>query len=346
MNNVSLFAGVDYHQNEIQLCLLDAAGKVRSNRSLPNDLAAVVSELAGKGVAAVAIEACCGAASFGEALASRGDWRVELAHPGYVNRLKQSPDKTDFSDARLLADLTRVGYLPRVWLAPQEVRDLRQLVNHRVRLVERRRAAKLQIGALLREARVKIDGHSRWSKAWVLSLKDNERLSSQVRWVMNDLLEELDHIKKLILNVETRLREATENDKVIEKLRTIEGVGEVTAWMLRAWVGRFDRFKTGKQLSRYCGLSPRNASSGQKQADAGLIQQANKALRAVLIQGAHRLMRTDDRWGGLAESMLRKNKPKPLVTAAIANRWVRSMHHRMVKEPIPAGQPLGTTKNC
>ena len=77
-------------------------------------------------VQAVAIEACCGAADFGEELLSHvraaggvGGFRVELAHPGYVARLKQSPDKTDFSDARLLADLSRVGYLPRVWLAPQ-----------------------------------------------------------------------------------------------------------------------------------------------------------------------------------------------------------------------------------
>ena len=101
------------------------------------------------------------------------------------------------------------------------------------------------------------------------------------------------------------------------------------AWMLAAAIGRFDRFKNGKQLSRYCGLSPRNASSGTRTADAGLIDAANKSLRAVLIQAAHRLMRTDDRWGRLAESMLRRGKPKPVVTAAVANRWVRSIHHRM-----------------
>ena len=32
--------------------------------------------------------------------------------------MKKSPDKTNFSDAKLLADLVRVGYLPKVWLAP------------------------------------------------------------------------------------------------------------------------------------------------------------------------------------------------------------------------------------
>jgi transposase len=334
MSNVSLFAGLDYHQDTVQLCLLDAAGKVRLNRSLPSDPAAVAAQLKREpAVAAVAIEACCGSAAFGEALASAGGWRVELAHPGYVNRLKQSPDKTDYSDARLLADLTRVGYLPRVWLAPPEVRDLRQLVNHRTRLVGRRRATKLQVGALLREQRVKVPGLARWGKPWVASLRDNAGLSPQARWVMNDLLDELEHVKAQVRKVEDRLREATADDPVVARLRRIEGAGEVTAWMLRAGVGRFDRFKNGKQLSRYCGLSPRNASSGARQADAGLVDAANKALRAVLIQAAHRLIRTDERWGKLAEKMLRRGKPKPLVAAAIANRWVRSVHHRMTRAP-------------
>ena len=54
-------------------------------------------------------------------------------------RLKQSPDKTDFSDAQLLADLERVGYLPRVWHAPERIRELRRLVRYRQQLVAQRR---------------------------------------------------------------------------------------------------------------------------------------------------------------------------------------------------------------
>ncbi len=54
----------------------------------------------------------------------------------------------------MLADLTRVGYLPKVWLASAYERDLRQLVNHRQSLVDYRRASvKLRIGAVLREHR-------------------------------------------------------------------------------------------------------------------------------------------------------------------------------------------------
>ena len=340
MSNLPLFVGVDYHQDQLQVCVVDSRAVVRQNRAFINDAREVAKMLADLGeVKAVAIEACCGAAHFGEALLSHappGGFRVELAHPGYVARLKQSPDKTDFGDARLLADLLRVGYLPGVWLAPAPVRELRQLVNHRQRLVDQRRAMKLQVGAILREQRIKLQG-SRWSKQWSSGAKDHPALSNEARWIVNELLEELRHVTGRIRQVEKRLREATADNPLVKKLRsTIEGVGEVTAWMLAAWIADFGRFKNGKQLSRYCGLSPRNASSGKVQADAGLINAANKQLRAVLIQAAHRLMRTNQRWKSLADRLLKKGKAKCVVTAAIANRWVRSMHHRMRAADRPA----------
>ena len=47
-----------------------------------------------------------------------------------------------------------------------------------------------------------------------------------------------------------------------------------------------DRFRNGKQLARYCGLTPCNRSSGDREADAGLVRQANPELRRVLIEAA------------------------------------------------------------
>lgn len=107
------------------------------------------------------------------------------------------------------------------------------------------------------------------------------------------------------------------------------GVGEVTAWVLRAFIGRFDRFNSGKQLSRYCGLSPRNCSSGSRQSEGGLIKASNCILRATLIQAAHRLVRTVPRWSTLADAMRRRGKPTCVIVAAVANRWMRGMYHAM-----------------
>src|SRR5690606_20883241 len=109
---------------------------------------------------------------------------------------------------------------------------------------------------------------------------------------------------------------------------------------LRAEVGRFDRFDYGKQLSRFCGVTPRNASSGARQADAGLIRAGNPALRHVLIELAHRLIRMrDQRWAKLAADLLQRGKPKNVVVAAVANRWVRWLHHELRRENLaPAPQ--------
>ena len=63
--------------------------------------------------------------------------------------------------------------------------------------------------------------------------------------------------------------------------------------------GRFDRFGNGKRLARYCGLSPRNQSSGELQSQGGLIDEADRYLRSTLIELAWRLLRLSPRWQAL-----------------------------------------------
>lgn len=79
----------------------------------------------------VAIEACSGAAHLADELIVHAGWPVRFTHPGYVARLKQSRDKTDGSDARLLADLDRVGSLPPGSVRQVSSEELKQ-VNSRI----------------------------------------------------------------------------------------------------------------------------------------------------------------------------------------------------------------------
>ena len=105
---------------------------------------------------------------------------------------------------------------------------------------------------------------------------------------------------------------------------------------MRAEIGRFDRFQTGKQLSRFCGLTPRNCSSGNKQAVAGLSQAGNPQLRAVIIEAVHRIIHLDLRWMKLAQQLKARGKPTSLVVAAVANRYMRWLHHTMQPETLAA----------
>jgi transposase len=331
MSKVTVYVGLDYHKDSIQVCVMDQAGNVLANRACANDAKALVLLVAffGDHVRG-AIEACTGAADLADELVNRHDWDLDLAHPGYVNRMKQSPDKSDYSDAKMLADLVRVGYLPCVWLAPHDVRQLRTTVRYRQQLVNQRRATKLRVTALLREARLaEPKGLRRWGPRWLAWLAVAEGLGSEARFVIDCHLAELRGLDEQIVRVELRLATVTAADPVVTQLLALRGVGMVTAWALRAEIGRFDRFRTGKQLARYCGLSPRNASSGQRQADAGLIKAGSELLRATIIEAAHRLIRYDARWGTLAASLRAAGKPACVAAAAIANRWVRWLFHQV-----------------
>jgi len=331
MSKVTVFVGLDYHKDSVQVCIMDQAGQVLANRKCPNDAAelALLVAFFGDHVRG-AIEACGGAADLADELIGRHGWDLSLAHPGYVARMKQSPDKSDYSDAKMLADLVRVGYLPRVWLAPEDVRQLRTTVRYRQQLVNQRRAVKLRVAALLREARsVEPKGSRRWGPTWLAWLKAVEGLGAEARFVLDCHLAELRRLDEQITMVEVRLAKVTAEDPVIAQLVAMRGVGMVTAWALRAEIGRFDRFRTGKQLARYCGLTPRNASSGQRQADAGLIKAGSELLRATLIEAAHRLIRFDPRWAQLGAKLRAAGKPGSVVAAAVANRWVRWLFHQV-----------------
>lgn len=331
MDTVAVFVGLDYHDEAVQVCVLDGQGQCLANHACVNDWQAIASFVGRHGVCVqAAVESCCGAANLAEELVSRAGWSVDLAHPGFVARMKQNPDKTDFQDAHLVADLERVGYLPRVWLAPEPVRELRQLVRYRQQLAQRRRNTKLRIRAVLREQRcVGPAGIRPWTRAWCQWLEATASLSEQGRWVVQQHLRDLSRLAEDLREVEARLTEVTAHDPEVARLLQRPGIGPVTAWTLRAEIGRFDRFRSGKQLARFCGLSPKNASSGQRQADAGLIRAANPQLRAVLIEAAHRLGRLDPQWRALAQRLRSAGKPGSVVAAAVANRWVRWLFHQM-----------------
>lgn len=336
VNSARWFVGLDYHQDFVQVCVLDASGKIVRNSQVPNDWRKIAAAVPAGAVVQASLEACCGAADLADELVERAGWSVSLAHPGFVNRMKQNPDKTDYSDARLLADLLRVGYLPKVWLAPAELRELRRLVRYRQQKVNERRDVKLRIRAILRDHRIKdLDGNP-WTKKWLAALAALQQIGPDTEWILQRHLASLERLNREVRQVERRLEERVAGDALVRKLREQKGIGLVTAATMRAEIGRFDRFQTGKQLARFCGLTPRNCSSGNKQADGGVILAGNPQLRAVIVEAVHRIMHCDERWMRLAQRLKQRGKHICVVVAAVANRYVRWLHHTLQPEVLAA----------
>ena len=321
--------GIDYHKDMLQVCVLNEDGTVGANRRSANDIEAVVQLIGRERVAVtVAAEACDGSAAFLDALHQRTGWKVKLCHPGYAQRMRNNRDKSDRSDSELVADLTRIGYLPEVWLAPQELRDLRSLVRYRWTQMKQARATKLRIRALLRNNRIWVpEGVSLWTIAGKQWLESALGLPEHSAWILRRYVSELSRLHQEVRGTTRRLFTYVKQDEFCKKLLEQRGIGIITAAVMRAEIGTFSRFKNGKQLAKFCGVSPCNRSTGGTTADCGIIRAGNTVLKNCITQGVWTLIRHDEGWKALAQSLLARGKPKGLVASAIANRWVRKLFH-------------------
>lgn len=331
MQTTLVYIGLDYHNRSVQVCVLDQQGGVLANRRCGNS----VAEIAGlvgpdRVVGRVAIESCCGAADLADALHREAGWPVTLAHPGYAHRMKHNPDKSDLADARMLAELCRAGFVPPVWLAPTWIRELRLLIRLRSDLVGRIRSIKTRMLGVLRAQRITEPAKpGRWTKGWLTWLEGAIGLSETGVFVIQTHRAEWKSLLERVADVEERLDRLLHDDAVVLRLLEEPGVGKVTAWTMRALIGEFSRFRCGKQLSRFCAVTPRNCSSGERIADSGLIKAGDPALKSVLIEAAHRLRRYVPRWQKLSEGMAKRGKPTSVIVAAVANRWVRWLYYQI-----------------
>src|SRR5947209_11678788 len=124
-------------------------GEVVGEVRIDNDPDRLLREVGKAGPGAhVALEATYGWYWAVDALQDNG-FVVHLAHPKGLTSFAGRRVKTDWADARELADLLRMGRFPHAYIAPVPLRELRELVRHRDRLVRVRSARKASLHAVL-----------------------------------------------------------------------------------------------------------------------------------------------------------------------------------------------------
>jgi transposase len=158
------FVGVDLHLHRSVICRIDEQGRQLDCVQIDNDPKALVAEVvrAGRG-APVAVEATYGWYWAVEALQA-AKFEVHLAHPyGMEAMRKRKRVKTDARDADELANLLRLGSLPEGYIAPAELRELRELVRHRRQLTKTATSVKAQIWVLLAKHGIRLPAAA-WSR--------------------------------------------------------------------------------------------------------------------------------------------------------------------------------------
>ena len=128
---MTAYVGIDLHRRRSLAVCMDEAGERlwwKRFENSPQMLAEMVSE-AGPDPEVV-MEATWGWYWAADVLADMGA-RVHLAHPLGIKGFENRRVKNDLQDAAMLANLLRLGSLPESWIAPDPVRQLRELVRYR-----------------------------------------------------------------------------------------------------------------------------------------------------------------------------------------------------------------------
>jgi transposase len=148
MSNPTRWVGIDLHRRRSQIAIIDEHGELTLQKRVPTGRETITELLGDPGSTHVALEATYGWEWLAELLEEAG-YDLHLAHPLRTRAIASARVKTDAIDAKTLAHLLRTGFLPEAYIAPRELRDLRELLRHRATLTRMRSAVKNRVHAIL-----------------------------------------------------------------------------------------------------------------------------------------------------------------------------------------------------
>jgi transposase len=283
---VRQYVGIDFHRRRSVIVRLDGDGERLGLHRIANnavELAAVIGECGER--PEVVIEATYGWYWAVQLLQDLGA-TVHLANPKALNWSDRRV-KNDVNDATDLAQMLRMHHLPEAWIAPPALRELRELVRYRAKLVQLRTGLKAQVhavmakeGVLPKHTDMFCDGGNRQLDAMELAAPFAHRVAS-----LRQLIAVYDREVKVL---ERDIHQHLKHDAGYKAIQAINGIGRISAAILVAEIGDISRFPTPAQLCCWCGLTPKHHESDTKTRRGRISKQGSRLVRATLIEGISR----------------------------------------------------------
>ena len=199
--------------------------------------------------------------------------------------------KTDARDALHILELLLQKRFPRIWIPSPENRDVRQLVVHRVKLVQWRTRVMNQLHAMAMG-----QGLRRKKRLWSTVGRQELEALRLGPWASRrraELLQLLGQLDGSIKELERAVAKEAARNAAAALLMSHPGVGPVTSLAFVLTMGPSSRFQRGKQVGSYLGLNPRERSSGGRQRLGAISKQGNSMMRWLLVEAGQTAARQD-----------------------------------------------------
>jgi transposase len=275
--------GMDLHRRRSVLVRMTEDGRRLGTARITNSAAELRREIARAGrQPRVVLEATYGWYWAADVLAAAGA-EVHLAHPLGVKAFTYRRVKNDEKDAADLADLLRMGRLPEAWIAPAEIRELRELTRYRIKLVQRRSSCKDQVHAVLAKLGIPVtcsDLFGVWGTTWL----DGLALPQPYAGKTASLRTLIAGLNTEITLLDTVIADLLEHHDGYHALQALPGIGPVLAAVIVAEIGDIRRFSCPAKLCSWAGLTPRHRESDLKVARGHITKQGSPILRWAVVE--------------------------------------------------------------
>lgn len=315
--------GLDVHQGTVVACVLTTGSKgkvekeIRTFPTFTRDLLKLRDWLQERGVTHVGMEST---GVYWKPVYAVLEGEFELI-VGNAQHIKNVPGrKTDVKDSEWIARLVRSGLIRPSFVPPKPLRELRELLRYRRKLVESRTAERNRLLKLLESANIKLasvasDVFGVSGMAMVRAIAQGEataetlagmakgllrkklpelclaldgRIEEHHRYLLRLQLRRLEEVDRDIHELDTRIDEQlTAYSQPHRRLMQIPGVDRITAAVIIAEMGvDMTVFKSAEHLASWAGICPGNDQSAGKHRSCA-ITKGNVALKTALIQAGH-----------------------------------------------------------
>lgn len=271
----------------------------------------------------VALESCGFDHWLGDMLEELG-MSVKLAHTAKTKAIAEERIKTDKISAHILADLLRTNLLPEAYRPPRPVRDSRQLIRYRLKLISLRSSLKNSIHSTLALHGTQqpfSDLFGSKGRNFLNQLILPEPYGS----IVKNYLSLIDNLTERINKVDALLRRKLKSNPQAQLLNSIPGIGPITAHLILAEIGDIRRFKNAHKLARYIGLVPSLHQSGQILYRGRITKQGNKYLRTAFVESAQTAIRLDPYLQYFYQK-IRAKKGHNVAIVAVAHKLVKATY--------------------
>jgi len=218
---------------------------------------------------------------------------IHLVDPKGLKAFLKGKPKSDARDAKEMLALLQIGRLPKAYLAPPEVQEVRALTRARQFVRRGSTSWRNQLRALLNQHGLEVPARNLCGIAGQRQLAESiAQLGPHGEAAAQELNAVLRATEATLDVLDGRVCEELARQPVAQALMALPGIGPVMALALVAELGDLERFPDVPHLLSYAGLAPRANDSDEHQGERHLPQRCNKRLRHLTIQAAQAASRS------------------------------------------------------